>query len=99
MEDPDEPVFPVCLPLKPGKAIYNYNNLEFLLLMWILDQPKPGSEHVVMGWGRTNNERGDNGNTSTSGSFTNIQQNLVVPEVKIMILAYLEEKYYFFYIF
>ena len=43
----------------------------------------PTEELVVMGWGRRNNDPGDRGNLSTTGVFSNIMQQLVVPEVPI----------------
>ena len=43
----------------------------------------PTEELVVMGWGRRNNDPGDRGNLSTTGVFSNIMQQLVVPEVPL----------------
>jgi len=67
------------------KIVFRLKTCNKLFSISLLDEPPEDSEYVVMGWGRTNNERSDSGNLTVTGSFVNIQQSLVVPEVNIFV--------------
>jgi len=45
---------------------------------WNPDITVPHAQHIVMGWGRTNNNKADTGNSSTVGAFSSILQKLEV---------------------
>merc|ERR1712228_564591 len=40
-------------------------------------------EYSVMGWGRTNNIRGDTGDKNEGGAYKNVLQDLVMPHIDI----------------
>ena len=48
----------------------------------ILLGPK-GKEYTVMGWGRTNNVRGDSGDKKEAGAYKSILQKLALPHIPI----------------
>ena len=48
----------------------------------ILLGPK-GKEYTVMGWGRTNNVRGDFGDKKEAGAYKSILQKLALPHIAI----------------
>ena len=42
-----------------------------------------GKEYTVMGWGRTNNLRGDSGDKKEGGAYKNVLQTLAIPAINI----------------
>ena len=61
--------------------IYMYSFIYYLVLTFITGPP--GKEYSVMGWGRTNNIRGDTGDKNEGGAYKNVLQDLVMPHIDI----------------
>jgi len=69
----DVPVLPICMP---------WGKLPSGKVMDLPEGPK-GKEYTVMGWGRTNNVRGDSGDKKEAGAYKSILQKLALPHIAI----------------
>jgi hypothetical protein len=58
-------------------------NLPLININSTISIKVPTEELVVTGWGRRNNDPSDRGSLSTTGAYSNILQQLILPEVPI----------------